>query len=357
MTLHEHGKRLPTLPEYIDLLLPLADSNDTEQVNQFGAVTTGRKDEFFLVQTAPKKYRMMPGPEFSPRLYRGQTKRHPSCKPQLFRNITKGNARQKYCEHYYWTAKRYELIYLLQEHPAVKDIMRWEFDGAVFDFNIQAVAQHYQYKTQMLDFSRNKDIALFFATHVIDDPHSDPRPAIGSDAVLYTVDVRTLWHQRPNDRDRLTPIGVDPLPRSAAQSAFALEMDIGEDLEDMPGVHTETFTVTEEIAASVAERCGSIKGIFPKDPFESLISRSRESNHVTIDAIHLWVEHGNIWPELSVSDVIDLITEGGYNVSYEASLEPTPQEVKEAQEEWEERRSSYIDRIRWRGVSDAQGWR
>lgn len=353
MVLKENGKRLPTLSEYLEMVLPLNGSRDDEQVNQFGLVTSGSKDEYYLVQTSPDKYRMMPGPEFCPRLYRGQTKRYSTCKPQLFRGIDKNNARQKFCDFYFWSVKRYELAHIVFHHPAVKDILSWDFDGLVFDFDIQAVAQHYQYQTQMLDLSRNRDVAMFFATHGFEGNELVPRPAVGSEAVLYTIDLREMWQSQKKSEFRLVPIGIDPLPRSAAQSAFALEMDIGGDLEQVAGVQIETFTVTEELALSSAEKVGSEKSLFPYDSFESVISEARDSMEVNREAIRMMVELGLAPEGMSVPDIADIITEGGYSVISGELYAPSEQLVTEAQKEWEMRRQSYINRIRWRGTADA----
>jgi hypothetical protein len=353
MVLKENGKRLPTLSEYLEMVLPLNGSRDDEQVNQFGLETSGSKDEYYLVQTSPDKYRMMPGPEFSPRLYRGQTKRYSTCKPQLFRGIDKNNARQKFCDFYFWSAKRYELAHIVFHHPAVKDILGWDFDGLVFDFDIQAVAQHYQYQTQMLDLSRNRDVAMFFATHGFEGSELVPRPAVGSEAVLYTIDLRAMLQSQKKSEFRLVPIGIDPLPRSAAQSAFALEMDIGGDLEQVAGVQIETFTVTEELALSSAAKIGGEKSLFPYDSFESVILEARGSMEVNKAAIRIMVELGFAPEGTSVSDVADIIREGGYSVSSGELYAPSEQLVTEAKKEWEIRRQSYINRIRWRGTADA----
>ena len=353
MVLKESGKRLPTLSEYLEMALPMNGSRDDEQVNQFGETTSGSKEEFYLVQTSPDKYRMMPGPEFCPRLYRGQTKRHSTCKPQLFRSIDKNNARQKSCDFLFWSAKWYELSYIVFHHPAVKDLLSWDFDGLAFDFDIQSVAQHYQYQTQMLDLSRNRDIAMFFATHNFEGNKLVPRPAVGSEAVLYTIDLREMWQNQKESEFRLVPIGIDPLPRSAAQSAFALEMDIYGDLEQIAGVQIETFTVTEELALSTAEKVGGGKSLFPYDPFEDIISEKRDSMEINREAIKMMVELGHAPQGMSVSDVADIITEGEYSVVSGELYAPSERLVTEAQKEWEMRRQSYINRIRWRGMADA----
>lgn len=353
MVLQEKGKRLPTLAEYVEMLLPIQGSQDDEQVNQFGAVTTGRQDEFFLVQTSPGRYRMMPGPEFSPRLYRGQTRRYPTCKPQLFRDINPYNAEQKYSDLLFWNAKQYELARLMLHHPALRDILSWDFDGLVFDIDMQAIAQHYGYPTQMLDLTRRKDIGMYFATHALTGRESIAEPVIGSEAVLYTIDVRTLLENQKESELQIVPVGVDPLPRSAAQGAFALELSINEDLEQLPGVEVDTFIVSEELASTTGDKVGGSDHVFPYDPFEMAIAELRNSTNIDRAAIQAMFDHGRAPEGMDVLAVMDVITGGGYTVTAGGANVPDTTMLEAARQEWEKRRARYISRIKWRAAADA----
>lgn len=342
--LKEHGKHFPTLKEYVSMLLPISlDDNDT--INQWGAVTSGSDEEFYVVQTSDKGFRLMPGPEFSPRLYRGQRKHYPSCKASLFRNC------KTYADALYWTVKRIELGNLLFSHPALKDVMSWDFDGLQFDFNLEAVAQHYQYPTRMIDLSRSKDIAMFFATHRFSEEFENPIPAVGSTAVLYTVDVAKLLKGRPTT-DIVTPIGLDPLPRPAAQRAFGLELAEGQDFELLEGVYTETFTVTEELALLYSERVGGKSSLLPIDPFEEYIDLARKKETISKAAIETTVRVGLLPIEYSAVSVESILLNGGYQISDEIFESPPDNVIKDATQEWEQRRETYIKNIKWRGVAD-----
>jgi len=352
MTLKEMGKRIPTLSEYLSMVLPIKGSHDDETVNQVGMETTGRKDEFFLVQTSQTQYRMMPGPEFTPRFYRGQNKQYPECKPQVFRNINKTNRRQKYCDGLYWTAKQYELTYLVFHHPAVQEMLHWSAEGLSFNFDIRGIAQHYQYQTQFLDVTRHKDIAMFFATHNLVGKDLNPEPAIGNEAVLYTMDARSLWDNQESAGVDLLALGIDPLPRSAAQGAFALELGLNSDLEQIPGVSTETFLVTEELANSALEKVGGVNEVFPYDPFEPVISKLRDSGTVCYQAIELTVRAQATPPGMTAPEVAEVIKEGGYQVTFSDPDLPSNTILKAAEKEWETRKKYYLDRIRLRAVSD-----
>lgn len=82
------GKRLPTLEEYACNLLPsdFGVDSDNARINQFGAVTDANPESVDVVQISPRHFRFMPGPEFCPRLYRGQNGYYEPCIPSLYRN-------------------------------------------------------------------------------------------------------------------------------------------------------------------------------------------------------------------------------------------------------------------------------
>lgn len=351
MVLKEYGARLLTLEEYVSTLLPIECPNDNETINHIGAVTTGDHDEYYLVQTSENGYRMMPGPEFSPRLYRGQTKHYPTCKAQIYRGINKENFDKKYADAIFWTAKRFELAFILHYHPAVMDVMSWDFDGLTFDIDIQAIAQHYQYPTQMLDLTRSKDIAMYFATHKFVGENLKPEPALSQTAVLYTIDVKKILDS-DGKKSRLVPVGIDPMPRSAAQKAFAIELGIYDDLEKLEGVNIETFIVTEELVSELQERIGRNKSIFPFDPFEEIIRSVRNSSYIDEESISLALEKGLIPGEYSFKDIVKILRKNNYKVGSYKYIVPDNDAISAANNEWLKRREEYLNKIRYRGAAD-----
>jgi hypothetical protein len=75
----------------------------------------------------------MPGPKFSPRLYREQNRLFTPCHPSLYRRPPIDRA--------LWMIKRLELGATLQQHPACLAMIQWELEGLAFDFNLEALAQ------------------------------------------------------------------------------------------------------------------------------------------------------------------------------------------------------------------------
>ena len=343
----EQGKRLPKFSEYIEMLHPIECYNDYETLNNLGCVTSGNEDHCFLVQTSENGYRMVPGPEFGPRLYRGQAKHYSTCKPSLFRG------QYSHEEAIYWTAKRIELLNLLMFHPAVQDILNWDFDGLHFDFNIQAIAQHYQYPTQMIDLTRSRNIAMFFATHEFSEGILNPKAAIGNLAVLYTVDIAQMFRNR-KDSNTIMPLGLDPLPRPSTQKAFGLELDFKEDLESMPGVHTETFIVTKELANNCSDAIGGATSLFPPDEFEQQIDLLRDNNKIFYKAIEVAVKSDLMPVGYSIEKVKSILQEANFRITAEPFPIPSEEIINKTAIEWQKRRKTYLSNVKLRGVANSR---
>lgn len=68
----EQGKRLISVMEYAHSLMPMNFPDDESWINRYGIVSELGVDLLMPVATSADRYRFMPGPEFPPRLYRGQ---------------------------------------------------------------------------------------------------------------------------------------------------------------------------------------------------------------------------------------------------------------------------------------------
>jgi hypothetical protein len=253
----------------------------------------------------------------------------------------------------YWTAKAVELGDLVIRHPAAKDLLKWDFDGLKYEVDFEAIAQHYGYPTRMLDLTRSRNIAMFFATHHIHED-SRPEPALGCRAVLYTIDLKQFIENRANTDGDFAPIGLCPLPRPAAQSAFGVKLEQSEDFDLLPDVKKETITVTPELAGHYAGLFDDGRKLFPSDPFEDQIRTLRGNGKVSIGAIRAAVDEGRIPPYPGgLKGIEKCLTDRGYRVDPEDPRIPSPEILEAASGQWLRRRAGYIDRIRWRGVADA----
>lgn len=340
----EQGKRLISVMEYAQLLMPMNFPDDETWINRYGAVSELGVDLLMPVATSADRYRFMPGPEFSPRLYRGQNQFFSTCAPSIFRAASDVDAR-------YWVAKSIELSAVMDRHPATSDLMAYQVGGLDFALSIEAIAQHYQYPTQLLDFSRSRDVAMFFATCAYDQAGGVFSPLKSGDAVLFTVDFRELILQRGGQTSFL-PLGLEPLPRPEAQRAIALRLGPGENLNDMPWVQHQAIEITPTLSHHYFEMFDGGKKLFPDNPFDDYIAALRTNRTLPLQALEFGLGQGLLpeHPE-GVTGARNALKAAGYAVE-DRAVDIDESILQDAADEWAVRKLNYFSRIRMRGVAD-----
>jgi hypothetical protein len=342
--LRENGKRLPSTMEYARSLMPIDFPEDESWINLYGMVSELGIDLLIPVETAAGRYRFMPGPEFSPRLYRGQNQFFTKCIPSIYRVRSDIDA-------LYWVTKAIELSAVMDRHPATWDLMAQQIEGLTFALSIDALAQHYQYPTQLLDFSRSKDVAMFFATCAYDGESETYRPLESGTATLYTVDFRELILQR-GGRGDFMPLGLEPLPRPEAQRALAVRLGPDENLNDMPWVRRSDIEITVGLSHRYFEMFDGGKTLFPANPFDDYIAHLRTNRTVPLQALEFGLEHGLLPTHpAGVSGAQKALMSAGYTVK-DRAVEIDASVIHAAAEEWALRKADYFGRIRMRGVAD-----
>lgn len=338
------GARLLSVMEYADLLMPMSFPDDESWINRYGIVSELGLDLLMPVATSAGRYRFMPGPEFSPRLYRGQNQFFSTCAPSIFRVASDVDA-------LYWVAKSIELSAVMDRHPATNDLMAYQIEGLDFALNIEAIAQHYQYPTQLLDFSRSRDVAMFFATCAYDQAGDVFLPLKSGDAVLYTVDFRELILQRGGQTSFL-PLGLEPLPRPEAQRALALRLGPGENLNDRPWVQHQAIEITPTLSHHYFEMFDGGKKLFPDNPFDDYIAALRTNRSLPLQALEFGLGQGLLpeHPE-GVTGARNALKAAGYAVE-DRAVDIDESIVQAAADEWAVRKLKYFSRIRMRGVAD-----
>jgi FRG domain len=342
--LSKQGKRLPTLEEYARHLLPLDFETDNAIINQSGAVTDTNPDSVVVVQTSPHHFGFMPGPEFCPRLYRGQNEYHDLCFPSLYRE-------QEPIDIIYRTAKWIELSYSLSEHPAFLWLRGLEIEGLKFGFNFQAVAQHYGFHSALLDFSRSRDVAMFFAICEYDKKANKYYPRKSGKAVLYTIDLREMILENDPKSVPVT-LGLEPLPRPEAQKAFGVQLLPGQNLNNKSWSRSAIFEFTKQEADRCYEMFDGGRALFPSSPFDDHIEFLRGNDAIPKLAIEHGIEIGLIpRHSLGIDAAASELESVGYNVIEEMHTIDS-NIMTAALDDWSERGPAFFDRIRFRGRCD-----
>lgn len=341
----EQGKRLLSVMEYAHSLMPLDWPDDESWINHYGVATVQGGELLMPVAISDGQYRFMPGPEFSPRLYRGQNQFFSTCAPSIFRGDMSD------VEVLYWIAKSIELSAVMDRHPATSDLMAYQIEGMSFALSIEAIAQHYQYPTQLLDFSRSRDVAMFFATCSYDPESDDFSPLQSGVAVLYTVNLRELILQRGGHTSFL-PLGLEPLPRPEAQRAIALRFGQGENLNDMSWVKRQEIEITPELSRHYFEMFDGGEKLFPDNPFDDHIAALRTNRTVPLQALEFGLEQGLLpaHPE-GVTGARNTLRAAGFVVE-DRAVDIDENVMQAAADEWAVRKLDYFSRVRVRGIAD-----
>lgn len=342
MTLTEQGKRLISLREYAEGLMPLDCESDFETTNHYGAVTDSSHNSVLAVRTFERGYSLMPGPEFSPRLYRGQNKYYDTCIPSAFR-FNRG------IDMIFWRAKLIEVFEVIVQHPAFISLFNYRIEGLIFDIDFEGLAQHYGYPTTFMDFSRSKDIAMFFATCSYCEKSDTYQPMKSGSAALYTIDFKGLINCNSST---VQPLGLQPLPRPEAQQSLAVRMSGSGNLNNMPWARHEKIEITPQLSHKYYDIFEGGAKLFPKNPFDSFIQRLRMSKSLSLESLEDGIKHDWTPPHPEGIDAaVRAFEEAGYTI-VEKRVELSHEVIDAADKEWQERSTDYFSRIKLRGVCD-----
>lgn len=343
--LERRGVRLPSIEEFSGNLVSMQVAEDACWISESGAITDTNIDLLMAVRTSEQHFRFMPGPEFSPRLYRGETVFHQMCVPTMLRA---GISNVDRC---FAIGKWVELSTLMDHHPATHDLKKSRIGHLSFDLNIEAIAQHYGFKTGLMDFSRSKDVAMFFATCRHDRATETYEPLHEGTAVLYTADLKGVIEHRKGSASFL-PLGLEPLPRPEAQRALAVRLNPGENLNDMPWVTRETVEIAPELSQHYFDMFDGGAKLFPSNPFDDHVRSIRESVLLPLEVLSYGMYLGMIpsHPK-GVDGARSELLAAGYRVEPNL-IAIDPAMVQAAEQAWESERQAYYDRIRVRGVCD-----
>lgn len=190
---------------------------------------TPPKDKFEKVRLKDNSFILIPtDTQFT--LYRGQNTFFENCKPTIYR--TEINELDFFINQ----LKLNELFLLLNEYPIIKHIFKQE----KFKVDYLGLAQHYGLMTDVLDFTSDLNIALFFATCFYDSSLDRYIPLMTEEIQTGYLYVYPLYKAFVGEEtfenflcNKLQIIGLQPFFRPAAQKGFSLKLQKDESLNTL----------------------------------------------------------------------------------------------------------------------------
>lgn len=338
------GTKIPTIESYAAGLLPYEIEDDHCWINQYGCVTSEDKDALLVVQTDDSHFSLLPGPEFSPRLYRGQPVFYKECLPSLFR--------QPITQIKYLTdlLKKYEFYKLMVGHPIIRYLKEWRVDGKYFKTDMEGLSAHYEFATPMIDVSKSKDVAMFFA--LCEKNEADRYEPIRDEnrkAVLYTVNLKTLLESNNPD---FHVIGFQALPRPDAQKAYSLGVGHKQNFNKCPFASHEIFRVDRKQSEKYFDMFEGGAKLFPNDPVDDMARKIRQSTEIDREVLEVCFERHwipKVWE--NAIEITKFLSSFGYMVK-EKQIEFADEVRRTILEKWNSNPPLNAERVKCRFVSE-----
>lgn len=285
-------KDIQTLDQYSEMLC------DDTPINHFGCHSTPRKDALFPLKVNDNECLLLPAPEFSTLLYRGQNEYFEVCKPTFSRKMSAPEKLKA-------SLQKIEFLSALKTHPLTKIFQTKYFleqyshlPNYKLKIDYDAIAQHYEFKTNHLDFSRDKEVAMFFMTCNY-DPKNKKFTPISNDSmgVMYSYDFKLGILQNIHS---INPIGFQPFSRPDKQKAFSIVFNKNLNFNDFDFVKKEEIQLTKELCEKYYDMFDGGAKLFPKDEISELAYEIQNSNYISKDAIESYSQSSKISKKIIV---------------------------------------------------------
>lgn len=241
------------------------------------------KGKFECVRISSGKRILLPTAIDYAYLFRGQGQDYPKNLPTLYRSEC--SLEQIFLQR----LKMMEFQIFLQQLP---QISFFKENNYVIDY--VGLAQHYGFKTDVIDLTSDIDVALFFA--MCDLPigkteyvcKSDDKPYIG-----YVYCVPTFANSMKNNKideifwgTRLSAIGLQPFERPGAQKGFSYKLNMGEELKSL----VYSFSYTQEDSENIYRKFSQGRTLWQDDSIAKSARNINESKQFSYNAFNACVK-------------------------------------------------------------------
>ncbi|WP_407425081.1 FRG domain-containing protein [Treponema sp.] len=218
----EDGVSLPSM-EIVAKSIFRLDYNECP-ISAFNLVSSpqGQFSGIYM-QTKPHVFGIMLGEECNPFLYRGENKKYDDFVPGSKRyDFSKPDTELTQCIDW---IKKQEFLNLFKQSPYYNRCRKFSVLDCNYDFDLEAVAQHYGFVTNYIDVTKDLFTALFFA-YTYKDCNGQYHPV--SDFSEYSPMLYTANMQMFDDAilEQIKIIGFQAVLRPFKQKALAIDTSI-----------------------------------------------------------------------------------------------------------------------------------
>ena len=263
----QDGCTIPTLKEVV--LSSLGGYGTGLSV--FGTHNYGKNGEKYpgvFVKTSTNSFGILLGDEFQPQIYRGQNNDYPSFSSSYDRLTTE-------VERVIAGIKREEFRQFFMQTPYYKRCREFSVLDCNYDFDFEAIFQHYGFKSSYVDITKNLLVALFFAYtyYSKEDEKYHPIENFNDYApYLYVSNISAI-----NNGESVSSISLQMVNRPINQMAMALKTD-GTDLKEC----FKKYELPKDpyIALDIFEKFNHGLALFPEEPISETVNSILKSNEL-----------------------------------------------------------------------------
>lgn len=269
--------------------------------------------------------------------YRGEPKIYSSSKPSFTRNLPV-DVDDKMVYSFVESMRLSDLSLFFNKLYAVNCWGKSEF-------YFSAIAQHYEFKTTLMDITSKLRIALFFACCTSDE-NLKCRPLNEKDFICReSVDGRYgviyIRERAGSNTNIIQPIGYQPLMRCHMQYGYVIPMNLKWDLRDSEsGFTAYCFRHNEKFCEEIFELLDCGEKIYPSQCTDSIfvpfLNRLKQTKMFSKEAFKVIYEHRNdipysFPPRYSEQNILDILYERGIIIENSAVTEA---EIETINRQW-----------------------
>ncbi len=235
-----------------------------------------------LMDFGDNKLVYYPEPFGSP-LFRGQNEFHEPCIASFYRN------QPDLITQFIQKVKIEEFRLVTSKHPVIKE----DIENGIF-YDYVALAQHYEFKTEMLDLTNSLPVAAFFAVTQYDSGKYIPIEKTEEKGVLYFVMPDTQFIPLVTENQaEIHPVGWQVFKRPGEQRAFGVNLSKNKDFNTMSGVFAFRFRHDKIISEQIYNLFHGGEDLFSKDIFAEKAAEIKDSNIFSRHAFDIAYENSN----------------------------------------------------------------
>ena len=242
-------------------------------------------------------------------LFRGQYEFHEPCIASFYRSYP--NKIEKFIQNL--KIEEYKIV--TSKHP----VIRAEIENGIF-YDYVALAQHYGFKTKILDITNSLPVASFFAVTRKGPKGYMPIEKSDEPGVLYFISpsIQFMPHLE-NYEQEIYPIGWQVFKRPGKQRAFGINLKNSKNFNSTPGVFAFRFWQDKKISEQIYNVFHGGRDLFPKDIFAEKAAKIKESNIFSQTAFD------NI--DLTKEMILDELKKRNIKIQINSNLEYTHEDI------------------------------